>query len=185
MKFLDKFLRQWRISVAMRHVPETMEYVYDIGCDDGYLINQLKPYTTRQDGVDPCLGKDLISSNSSLKKGYFPSVIDQSQMQEKYNAIFALAVIEHFSENDILSSGPVIAKMLSPKGRLIISVPHPFVDKILHVLSLLNLVDADTLDEHHGFDPALLPVYLADSLKLVKHKKFQLGLNNIYVFERY
>ncbi len=105
-------------------------------------------------------------------------------MQASYDAIFALAVFEHFSDNDMRQSASVIAKMLSPKGRLIVTIPHPFVDKILYFLVSLHLIEGQKLDEHHGFDPNILLTYFSDFLRLVKHEKFQFGLNNVLVFER-
>ena len=74
--------------------------------------------------------------------------------------------------------------MLSPGGRLIITVPHPFVDKILDVLFFLHLIEAETLDEHHGFEPNELFTYFSGALRLVLHERFQLGLNNVFVFEK-
>lgn len=184
MKLLDKFIRFWRVSVALDNIPKSMVNAFDIGCDDGYLLRKLSPVTKRQDGVDPRLNIGPVSRNSELKKGFFPSAIEDHQMQGSYDAIFALAVFEHFSEEDIRQSAAVISRMLSPKGRLIITVPHPFVDKILDALTFFRLIEGQALEEHHGFDPEALLSYFSDSLRLVKREKFQLGLNNIFVFER-
>ena len=184
MKPLDKFFRFWRVSVALSNIPKSMVNIFDIGCDDGYLLRKLSPITKRQDGVDPRLHVDPVSPNSELTKGFFPSAIEDHQMQGSYDAIFALAVFEHFSENDVRQSASVISRMLSPDGRLIITVPHPFVDNILDILIFLHLIEGQALDEHHGFDPERLLSYFSDSLKLVKHERFQFGLNNVFVFER-
>jgi 2-polyprenyl-3-methyl-5-hydroxy-6-metoxy-1,4-benzoquinol methylase len=162
-----------------------MENVFDIGCDDGYLLRKLSHITKRQDGVDPRLSTSLISHNSEMKKGFFPSAIEGYQMQGAYDAIFALAVFEHFTESDIRQSASVISKMLSPGGRLIITVPNPFVDKILDALMFLRLIEGQVVEEHHGFNPEELLGYFSDSLKLIKHEKFQFGLNNIFIFERF
>jgi len=185
MKLLDKFIRYWRVKVALKNMPEVMGNVFDIGCDDGYLLQKLRPVTERQDGVDPRLNADSISQNSEIKKGFFPAVIEDYQMQESYNAIFALAVFEHFSESDIRQSASVIPKMLAPQGRLIITVPHPFVDKILDVLMFLHLIEGQAVEEHHGFNPEELFTYFSETLRLVKRERFQFGLNNIFVFERF
>ena len=158
--------------------------VFDIGCDDGYLLRKLSHITNRQDGVDPRLNTGPISRSSELKKGFFPSAIEVHQMQGSYDAVFALAVFEHFSQEDIQQSASIISRMLSPKGRLIITVPHPLVDKILDVLMFLHLIDGQAPEEHHGFDPESLLTYFSDSLRLVKRQTFQFGLNNAFVFEK-
>ena len=161
-----------------------MENVFDIGCDDGYLLQKLSHITKRQDGVDPRLNADSISPKSEMKKGFFPSVIEHYQMQGIYDVIFALAVFEHFTEKDIRQSATVISRMLSPEGRLIITMPHHFVDKILDVLLFLHIIDGQALAEHHGFEAAALIGYFSESLRLVKRKRFQFGLNNIFIFAR-
>lgn len=185
MMLLDNFIRYWRVRVALKNRPEIMENIFDIGCDDGYLLQKLSHITKRQDGVDPRLKTNSVSNHSEIKKSFFPSAVEDYQMQGTYDAIFALAVFEHFSERDIRQSASVIARMLSPEGRLIITVPHPFVDKILAVLNFMHLIDGQALDEHHGFDPDALLTYFSGSLRLVKRGRFQLGLNNIFVFGRF
>lgn len=185
MKLLDKFIRDWRIKVALNNQPHSMENVFDIGCDEGYLLTKISTKIERYDGVDPRLNADIISECFELKTGFFPSVVGEHQMQGRYDAIFALAVFEHFSENDIRQSATVISRMLAPKGRLIITVPHPFVDKILDVLMFFRLVEGQALEEHHGFDPEELLIYFSETLKLVKRERFQFGLNNIFIFKRF
>jgi 2-polyprenyl-3-methyl-5-hydroxy-6-metoxy-1,4-benzoquinol methylase len=185
MKLLDKIIRYWRVEVALKNQPEIMENVFDIGCDDGYLLKKLSRKTKRQDGVDPRLKVNSISLQSEIKNGFFPSIIEAHQMQGTYDAIFALAVFEHFSEKDIQQSASVISQMLSPKGRLIITVPHPFVDQILDVLMFLRLIEGQAIEEHHGFDPNALLTYFSASLRLVKRERFQFGLNNVFIFERF
>ena len=185
MKALDKFLRRWRVKTALKFKPVNAENIFDIGCDDGYLLHKLKHTTIKLDGIDPRLQVKPINSTSNLIKGAFPQAITNQYKQGRYDAIFALAVFEHFSEVEMKKSAEVIAKMLSSNGKLIVTVPHPFVDHILEALSFLRLVDGIALEEHHGFDANNIKNYFEGHLRLVAHKKFQLGLNNVFVFERY
>lgn len=170
--------------MALKNCPEIMGNVFDIGCDDGYLLRKLICITKRQDGIDPHSSITSVGNCFEIKNGFFPSAIEDYQMQSSYDAIFALAVFEHFAESDIRQSASVIARMLSPKGKLIITVPHPFVDKILHFLAYLHLIEGMSLNEHHGFDPDHMINYFSDFLRLVKREKFQFGLNNVLVFEK-
>jgi 2-polyprenyl-3-methyl-5-hydroxy-6-metoxy-1,4-benzoquinol methylase len=185
MKLADKLLRFWRVTVALRYLPKRTANIFDIGCDDGYLLRKLLPITKKQDGIDPRLHIGSIGNNSELIKGFFPSSIREKQLNGLYDAVFALAVFEHFSESDLRESAYAISKMLSKDGRLIVTVPHPFVDKILDLLVWMKLVDGQALEEHHGFDPGALTSYFSDFLELVEHKRFQFGLNNIFVFKLY
>ncbi|MFZ2397428.1 MAG: methyltransferase domain-containing protein [Smithella sp.] len=176
MTLLDRYFRYWRVKVALKNRPEIMENVFDIGCDDGYLLRKLSHITNRQDGIDPRINISSVSNHSEIKEGFFPSATEDYQMQASYDAIFALAVFEHFSESDIRHSASVIARMLSPKGRLIVTIPHPFVDKILYFLISLHLIEGQKVDEHHGFNPNTLLTYFSGSLRLAKHKRFQFGI---------
>ena len=185
MKPLDKLIRYWRVKIALSHMPKTIENVFDIGCNDGYLLDKLLPITKRQDGIDPRLTANTVSDRGEFITGFFPVDIKAHQMQGAYQAIFALAVFEHFSDHDLRRSASVIDRMLSPDGRLFITVPHPFVDKILDVLILFRLIEGQAVEEHHGFDLKELLTYFSESLRLVKQKKFQFGLNNLFVFEKY
>jgi SAM-dependent methyltransferase len=183
MKPIDKTLRYWRTKVALRHAPKLMNSVYDIGCDKGYLLKQLHQRVIRKEGVDPRLNADTVIDGIKLWKGFFPRLVNENDM-ESYDAIFALAVFEHFSEEDINSSAETIKKLLSPNGRLIITVPHPFIDHILDILLYLRLIDGIAIEEHHSFNPADLVDSFSNHLKLIKHERFQLGLNNVFVFEK-
>lgn len=183
MKLVDKLIRHWRVRVALARAPREMLSAFDIGCDDGFLLKKLGDAVLRKDGVDPRLDPELRIDGATLRKGYFPQAVVEQGILGTYDAIFALAVFEHFTQSDIDASAATIARMLSPKGRLIVTVPHPFVDRILDVLKFLHLVDGQAMEEHHGFDPGELVMAFSKTLILVKHQRFQFGLNNVFIFE--
>jgi hypothetical protein len=184
MKAIDRFGRWWRVKKALSQSPRQVKAAFDIGCDDGYLLSAIPGDQVRRDGCDP-LPKAAGFPGDHFIEGYFPEAAPAKDdiPDGGYDAVFALAVFEHFQAEDLRRSSPVIAGMLAPRGRLIATVPHPFVDKILHVLIALHLIDGMEVHQHHGFDPRTLAAELPD-LKLVKKKTFQLGLNNLFVFER-
>lgn len=184
MKLLDKLIRAWRVKVALKYTPPLMSSAFDIGCDDGFLLKQLAPSVTRKEGVDPRLAADISEDGLTLIKGFFPSVLDSHPTFGPYDAIFALAVFEHFSEADLEASATAISRLLTRQGRLIVTVPHPLVDKILDVLLFLRLIDGQATEEHHGFNPDDLESYLSTALKRVEAKRFQFGLNYVFVFEK-
>jgi len=184
MKLVDKIIRRWRVRVALKYCPSEMHSVFDIGCDDGFLLKQLGQSTVRKEGVDPRLGADTVVDNMKLRRGFFPKAIEKHQIVGPFDVIFALAVFEHFSEEDINASAWAIRGLLASNGRLIATVPHPFVDRILGALLFLRLIDGQALEEHHGFNPDTLIRSFSASLILVKRRRFQLGLNNLLIFER-
>ena len=184
MKFLDKLLRTWRVKVALNHAPSGMTSAFDIGCDEGFLLKQLAPSVTLKAGIDPRLDQTRLADGMTLIKGFFPEALAAHPDLGPFDAIFSLAVFEHFSEEALQASANAISTMLKPNGRLIVTVPHPFVDQILDVLLWLHLIDGQATEEHHGFNPEDLEKYLSKTLRLVSTQRFQLGLNYVFVFEK-
>lgn len=183
MKALDKFLRAWRSRVALGAAPAKMDAVLDIGCgDDGYLLRNLG--AARRDGLDPTLASECRGPGLCLARGYFPADLARLGLTGPYDAIFSLAVFEHLDGQAIAAARAALPDLLNPGGRLIVTVPHPFVDRILDVLMALRLIDGQAVEEHHGFDPAELAALASERLRLVSRSSFQLGLNNLFVFER-
>ena len=49
----------------------------------------------------------------------------------------------------------------------------------------LRLIEGMSVHEHHGFDPGHVPAAFASTtLSLVAQRRFELGLNNLYVFRK-
>jgi trans-aconitate methyltransferase len=159
-----------------------MQAVLDIGCGDGYLLQRVS--AERRDGLDPTLEHDRNEAGLRLCRGSFPGDLAALSMTGPYDAIFSLAVFEHLTDEDLRLARAHIPGLLNKRGRLIITVPHPLVDRILDVLMFLRLIDGQAVHEHHGFEPSRLCDLASDDLKLVSQKTFQLGLNNLFVFEK-
>lgn len=183
MKAIDKFLRTWRTRVALKAAPPTMRAVLDIGCgDDGYLLRRLN--AAKREGLDPTLSGECEEPGLRLARGYFPGDLARLGLTGPYDAIFSLAVFEHLTDQDLHDARAALPALLGPGGRLIVTVPHPFVDRILDVLMFFRLIDGQAVEEHHGFDPAHLGELASDRIRLISRSSFQLGLNNLFVFER-
>lgn len=62
-----------------------------------------------------------------------------------------LAILEQIKPGDHVIMAKEIFNRLEPEGKLIITVPSPFVDVILDVLMFFKLIDGMETDEHYGF----------------------------------
>ena len=182
MKVLDSFLRAWRTRIALKAAPKIMQAVLDIGCGDGYLLQCLN--VSRREGVDPMLDSDRTEPGLRLCRGFFPADLAKLSLVGPYDAIFSLAVFEHLAEADLHNARAALPGLLKPGGRLIVTVPHPFVDRILDALMFFRLIDGQAVHEHHGLDPGRLSELASDQIRLISRSTFQLGLNNLFVFER-
>jgi hypothetical protein len=59
------------------------------------------------------------------------------------------------------------------------------VDRVLDVLIRLRVLDGMHEEEHHGFEASLTPgFFTAAGFELEKARRFQLGLNNLFVFRK-
>jgi 2-polyprenyl-3-methyl-5-hydroxy-6-metoxy-1,4-benzoquinol methylase len=182
MKFLDRVLRHWRTSVAMKYIKPN-DKVLDVGCFDGYLFESLynKPIKSSI-GIDPLLQQTIKKGEHILIPGTFPDAVPNNVT---FDCVVMLAVLEHIPRAQQSQLNDDFLKLLNNSGRIIITVPSSFVDHILAVLTKLRLVDGMSVDEHYGFKVNEVYTLFTDhGFKLLKHKKFQLGLNNLFVFEK-
>lgn len=182
MKTLDFYLRTYRQRVIERYVPKKGGALFDIGCEDGNLMHNMAGRFKYIYGCDPDLGSIDIPNGQTSIEGRFPKALDKVPDSLKFDVFTALAVFEHMPTSEIKMSGRAISERLDNGGLLIATVPSPVVDHILHILMFLKLVDGQEAHQHYGFVPKDLIDLFAGELKLIVHKKFQLGLNNLFVF---
>lgn len=181
MKTLDRFLQRWRMLKALPHIPKGAR-ILDIGSADGRLFKILGNRIKDGLGIDPLLTEPVTCERYRLRPAQFPMQMPKS---EKFDVITMLAVLEHFPEDILQRCGQMCSDLLNPEGYVIITIPSKAVDAILVVLKFLRLVEALTLDEHHGFDVSMIDdVFPKRKFELVYKERFQLGLNNLFVFKK-
>jgi SAM-dependent methyltransferase len=135
-------------------------------------------------GIDPTLQASLTTSQGfRMISGYFPD--DMPPGYPPFDVISMLAVLEHFPPAQYSKLSDGIRRLLRPDGLLLITVPSAAVDEILKWLLKLRLIHGMSLEEHHGYDvDQTLGIFGAPAFRLLMHKQFQLGLNNLFVFQR-
>ena len=183
MKLIDKILQRWRISIALKHIPARSR-ILDIGCFNGELFKHAGSRLRSGLGIDPVTAvTDTAAANTVVVKGFFPADIPAGT--EKFDVITVLAVLEHISEENLTDFVRACYDWLNPRGKVILTVPSPLVDKILVILLKLRLIDGMSVDEHHGFSLGDIPgLFRKSHFILMRHSKFQLSLNNLFIFEK-
>jgi SAM-dependent methyltransferase len=178
--WLDRYLQRYRIRMAVGQMPNVTRLL-DIGTHDGALFRLTGASGV---GIDPELIEVPPLPGVTMVRGLFPDDVPPLP-DEPFDAAVALAVFEHIPEDELGTWAKSLAALLKPGGRLIITVPAPTVDQMLHVLIRLRLIAGIEAHQHHGFQPAdLETVFTAPHWRRRKHQRFQLGLNHLYVFER-
>jgi SAM-dependent methyltransferase len=177
MKFLDRLLQSWRERKVRAWLPAHAR-VLDIGCHQGEFLDRLGPGIRDSVGLDP-LARPRSAPGYRLLARAFAEPLDFPA--GRFDAITLLATLEHIRDKTPLAREA--RRLLAPGGRLIMTVPSPRVDAIVHTLVRLGLADGMSLEEHHGFQPGDTgPIFLAAGLELEHHATFQLGLNHLFVF---
>ncbi|MCC6420605.1 MAG: class I SAM-dependent methyltransferase [Gemmataceae bacterium] len=176
MRCIDRVLQRWRARMARPWIPEGA-CVLDIGCHQGEFLDSFGERIGPSVGFDP-LTDPSASRRHRLVRDIFraPALFPDGS----FDAVVMLATLEHIRDKDPLASE--CWRLLRPGGRVIITVPSGFVDAIVHCLCKVRLADGMSLDEHHGYDPRTTPqVFGRYGFTLERHRRFQLGLNHLFV----
>jgi SAM-dependent methyltransferase len=177
MRFVDRVLQRWRERKAREWVPAGGR-VLDIGCHRGEFLASLGDRITDSVGLDP-LAPPIETPRYRLLPEPFREPLPFPD--GSFDAVVMLATLEHIRDKDPLARE--CRRVLRPGGRVIITVPSPRVDAIVHTLVRLRLADGMSLDEHHGFDPAQTEkLFAGHGFRTEHHHLFQVGLNHLYVF---
>jgi 2-polyprenyl-3-methyl-5-hydroxy-6-metoxy-1,4-benzoquinol methylase len=180
MKWLDHRLQWERIRRVEPYVAKGSR-VLDIACDDGAL------FRTLDDRLRSGVGIDLDPVPASTGKyqyvqGSFPRDLPPS---EAFDLACGLAVVEHIPEQDLAAFAAACMQVLRRGGRLVLTVPSQRVDDVLRVLKAIRVLDGMRDDQHHGFEPTkAVAIFESAGFILERHARFQLGLNNLFVFRK-
>ena len=180
MKAGDRWLQRWRIRKAGAHIPPGSR-VLDVGCSEGELFRILGPRVASGLGVDPHVARAQEEGNVRLVPGAFPA--DVADDAGPFDAITMLAVIEHIPRAEHATLAATCARLLRPGGWVIVTAPSPLVDRILDVLMRLRILDGMDTEQHFGFGPReTIDTFVGHGFILQHRSRFQLGLNNLFVF---
>lgn len=142
------------------------------------MLLDLLPVDTLSCGIDP----KAPHESQRMIPGYFPK--DMPDVAP-FDVITMLACLEHIPNEQLDEIKAGCAKFLKSGGRLIITIPSPLVDGILTVLKALLLVDGLSFEEHHGYRVSMTEeIFDSPTFHLAVRHRFQLGLNNLFVFVR-
>jgi SAM-dependent methyltransferase len=182
MKLGDRVLQQWRIRRAARVIPDGAR-VLDVGCfDDRLFLHLGRRLGSGSVGLDPLLPQPVEAPRFRLVSGHFP---DACTAEASFDVITMLAVLEHVASADLPRWAAACSRLLVPGGVVVATVPAPLVDAILETLIRLRILDGMSTEEHHGFEPDMAPRVFEDAgFRLTRRTQFQLGLNNLFVFEK-
>ena len=180
MRKLDYILQAWRYRKVEPHIPAHCK-ILDIGAFDGSFLRRLEDRIAEGVAIDPLLEEtktDKITFRRIKASGKLPFP------DASFDVVTMLAVYEHLgAEREAVTAE--VFRVLSNKGLALLTVPSNKVDYILAVLLKLRLIDGQSLEEHDHFDGAKTrDVFEHQGFTLRHWSRFQLGLNNFFIFEK-
>ena len=165
----------------MRFLGDQVRLV-DVGAHEGELFTALGSRLSCGFGIEPLATSRIEGTRFTINPGLFPDVRPQTN---DWDAITMFAVLEHIPRSGHEALANACSDLLRVGGRVVITVPSKSVDHILWLLRKLRLIDGMSLEEHFGFEVReTLTIFSAPRFKLVRRKRFQLGLNHLFVFEK-
>lgn len=181
MKKVDYLLQRWRMREAMRFIAPAAR-VIDVGAHEGELFAALGDRLAEGFGIEPLAQATQRGDRFRIEPGFFPAVRPAGA---DWTAVTMLAVLEHIPRDQQEPLARACHELLAPGGRVIVTVPAKAVDAILAALRFVRLIDGMSLEEHYGFEPGECPrIFAEPRFRLVAHRRFQLGLNHLFVFEK-
>jgi 2-polyprenyl-3-methyl-5-hydroxy-6-metoxy-1,4-benzoquinol methylase len=179
MRALDSILRNWRAAKAIPYIRDG-DRLLDVGCFDGSFISRVKHRLSHAVGIDP-LAQPRRDDKVEIIRGAFPEGMAFKPAQ--FDCITLLAVLEHIEDREFLSRE--CFRLPGSGGRVIITVPRPTVDRILKMLLLFRAIDGMSCEQHQMFNTdQTVGVFEQAGFRLVEQRRFQLGLNCLFVFAK-
>lgn len=180
MRSLDQLLQRWRIFMAAKAI-RPHDKVLDIGCFQGEFLFHVEKRIGIGIGIDPLLGSESMGEKIKLMRWSFQEPMPFPD--NYFDVIVMLATIEHINDREAIARES--SRLLKSTGRMIITVPEPAVDSVVDLLVRLRWADGMSLEQHSGFRPDTLPsIFSHYGFRLAARRKFQLGLNNLFIFEK-
>lgn len=184
MSLLSPYLTRSRMARILPHVRGD---VLDIGCQHGQLRAQAAGRTGRYVGIDlsePALEE---ARRAHPDCDFWKLNIDDEPLgfDPSFDTIVLSALIEHVFNLKHLGRG--LARALRLGGRVVLTTPTPFGNDVVHRWGArFGLFAPSAADDHIViFNRKRLDIFAREvGLRLVEHRRFQLGCNQLAILEK-
>jgi len=177
---IDKIIAYIRLHEVMPYV-EKKDIVLDFGCGhQAYFLLNVKQNIRRGIGID----YDVIGTkNKNIELINYNFKNKLPFKKNFFNKIFLLAVLEHIPTNKVNELFFEFNRILSKKGRIILTTPTPASRPLLEFLAYkLHLISESEIRDHKKYySKTDIKKITKNVFKLNKYKKFELGLNSLCV----
>jgi 2-polyprenyl-3-methyl-5-hydroxy-6-metoxy-1,4-benzoquinol methylase len=176
------FLESWRMNIIKKYV--TGGKILDFGCGRGRFV-EILPF-------ENYLGVDIDSRNIDIAKVQYSRKKNIAfltneeffQVDQKFDFIILSAVVEHF--DDPKKRLEELTNRLNVRGRIIITTPTEFGNKILLIGSKIKIFSKEAFEEHNQIFSKTDFIELSEllNLNLIEYFTFEFGMNQLAVLSR-
>ncbi|CAK8711609.1 Glycosyltransferase involved in cell wall bisynthesis [Candidatus Electrothrix laxa] len=183
--FMEPILRKMRISRVLNEIKKTPKCtLLDVGCGFNHaFLSAIESYIGSGIGIDFKVAEKTSAKISTIqarlgkKLPFSDNTFDTATM---------LAVLEHLDHP--LEITREIARLLKPGGKLILTVPGKRAQPVLEFLSFkLGIVNRAEIEDHkkyYDLEELRELIQQVETLEIVQHRSFQLGMNNFCVIQK-
>ena len=175
---MSPFLRRQRLRAAAPHLRGR---VLDVGCGSGGLASLMLPADY--------VGIEIDTASRQRAATRFPGhrfLEAFPAISERFDTVVGLAVLEHVP--DPVAFVQLLATHLTndPTARLVLTTPHPSVERLHRVGARIGLFSRAANEEHHALldRRRLEDVGRQAGLRLVLYRRFLFGANQLAVYAR-
>lgn len=154
---LERWLAVQRARIAWQYLPASVRTgrILDIGCGRAaWFLDRID--AVEKEGLDQlCESREHITVRNGTAHRMRLQAFDVTQHdplpfdEAWFDAVVALAVLEHIPRSSVLVLLREISRVLKPGGRCILTTPARGTETLLHGLAWLSFLDHDLVGQHH------------------------------------
>lgn len=159
---LEGYLARKRAALAIELLEEVPRSgrILDMGCGSHPLFLMSCGFGERH-GVDQILDAERMVEGIHLAPYDAAGQERLPFADQHFDAVTMLAVFEHIDPEFLTPLLKEIRRVLRPGGRLVLTTPAGWTDRILRGLARVGLVSAEEIEEHKGaYDHAAIATHL-------------------------
>lgn len=192
LTLLGRIVYPWAITyrnrLAIQQIPDAARSLLDFGGGYGYLIKNvgIEKAVSIDEKITITLYRDISGKMRRQEETEGFLFVERLPFESNlFDCITAVAAVEHI--RNIKALFEEFYRVLSTEGTLIVTVPSRWVDHILPFLDRGSnqLRGKSVAEEHeHHLDKKQMREIVRDLFEMTKYRRFQLGLNQLFVFKK-
>jgi SAM-dependent methyltransferase len=180
---VSQYLERLRMNAIRWYVSGD---ILDIGCGYGSVVRTFSPARENYVGIEhnPTVVQWLKKQFSDDSLLTFDTDTDPIPVTRDVDAILMIAVLEHLAHLERLTA--VLLELLKPAGKVVLTTPTPVGGRVHTLGGGLGVFSREAKDDHKGFYglDSLTLLFQSSGLKLVDHRHFMAGMNQLAIFQR-